>query len=68
VVPYNAQATIHFYDAFWALLLPVSVAGRVSDIWRSYIAQALFKRLDLSLGFLPRPIVVQERNIVNKLK
>ncbi len=68
VVPYNAQATLHFYDAFWALLLPVTVAGRVSDIWRSYIGQALFKRLDLSLGFLPRPLVVQERNMVRDPK
>ena len=36
VTPYNAQATLHFYEAFWALYLPVTVAGRVSDIWRSY--------------------------------
>ena len=54
VTPYNAQVTLHFYPAFWALFLPVTVAGRVSDIWRSYIAQALFKHLGLSLGFLPR--------------
>ena len=62
VTPYNAQATLHFYDAFWALYLPVTVAGRVSDIWRSYFTQALFPLLDLSIGFLPRPLVVQDRN------
>jgi hypothetical protein len=28
IVPYNAQATLHFYDAFWALFLPVTVAGK----------------------------------------
>ena len=55
VTPYNAQATLHFYDAFWALYLPVTVAGRVSDIWRSYFTQALFPMLGLSIGFLPRP-------------
>jgi hypothetical protein len=60
--PYNAQATLHFYDAFWALYLPVTVAGRVSDIWRSYFTQALFPLLGLSIGFLPRPLVVQDRN------
>ena len=60
--PYNAQATLHFYDAFWALYLPVTVHGRVSDIWRSYFAHPLFRTLGLSLGFLPRPLVVQERN------
>jgi hypothetical protein len=54
VTPYNAQATLHFYDAFWALYLPVTVAGRVSDIWRSYFTQSLFSSLGLSIGFLPR--------------
>ena len=34
----------------------------MSDIWRSYIGQALFKHLGLSVGFLPRPLVVQQRN------
>eukprot|EP00971_Amphidinium_carterae_P025556 504125-Amphidinium_carterae.1 len=27
------QATLHLYEAFWGLLLPVTVHGRVSDIW-----------------------------------
>ena len=60
--PYNAQASMHFYDAFWGLYLPVTVAGRVSDIWRSYFTQHLFKYLNLNLGFLPRPLVSQDRN------
>lgn len=38
------------------------MAGRVSDILRSYVVQALFKRIGIHLGFLPRPIVVQDRN------
>ena len=29
--PYNAQATLHFYNAFWALLLPVSVPGVLTE-------------------------------------
>jgi hypothetical protein len=32
--PYNAQATLHLYTALWSLLLPVTIHGRVSDIWR----------------------------------
>ena len=60
--PYNAQATLHFYDAFWALYLPITVPGRVSDIWRSYFSQTLFPKLGLKLGFLPRPLVTQDRN------
>ena len=39
VSPFNAQATLFWRDCFWGLLLPVSVHGRVSDIWRGYIAQ-----------------------------
>ncbi len=62
VAPYNAQATLHWYDAFWALFLPVTVTGRVSDIWRSYFAQAVFSKLNMGIAFLPRPLVVQERN------
>jgi len=42
----------------------VTVPGRVSDIWRSFAAQGLLKKLDLSVGYLPRPLVVQERNNV----
>ena len=68
LAPYNAQATLHFYDAFWALYLPVTVHGRVSDIWRSYFSQAIFKRLNIQVGYLPRPLVVQERNLHLALK
>ena len=60
--PYNAQATLHFSRAFHALYLPVTVAGRVSDIWRSYVAQAIFSITETRWGFLPRPLVVQDRN------
>ena len=59
VVPYNSEATLHWYKSFWALLLPVSVHGRVSDIWRSYIAQAIFPLIGLSLGYIERPLVVK---------
>ena len=63
MTPYNAQATIFFESGFWSLYLPITVAGRVTDIWRLYFAQALFKTIDVELGFLPRPIVVQDRNL-----
>ena len=62
MTPYNAQATIFFESGFWSLYLPITVVGRVSDIWRSYFAQALFKSIGVELGFLPRPVVVQDRN------
>ena len=62
LTPYNAQATLHLQPSFWALLLPITVHGRVSDIWRSYFAQRLFWDVGLQVGFLPRPVVVQDRN------
>ena len=61
LTPYNAQATLHFESAFWALLLPITVHGRVSDIWRSYVAQTLFWDCDLQVGFISRPLVVHDR-------
>ena len=65
--PYNAQATLHFKAGFWGLYLPISVTGRVSDIWRSYIAKRLFWDAGLKMGFLPRPLVVQDRNVHNNV-
>ena len=59
--PYNAQATIHTRNAMWATLLPGTVPGRVSDIWRSYFAQCIFADAGLRLVFAP-PKIVQERN------
>jgi hypothetical protein len=38
--------------------------GRVSDIWRSFLAQALMKRLGKALVFWP-PLVTQLRNAHN---
>ena len=48
VVPTNAQATIFFKRTFWALFLPSTVHGRVTDIWRAYITQSLYHRTKLN--------------------
>eukprot|EP00956_Cyclotella_meneghiniana_P025815 scaffold54634_cov23-Cyclotella_meneghiniana.AAC.2 len=64
--PYNAQATIHSKLAFWGLLLPGTVTGRVSDIWRSYFAQCIFADTELRLVFAP-PNIHQFRNEHNNL-
>jgi len=47
VVPTNAQATLFFQRTFWALFLPATVHGRVTDIWRAYITQSLYHRAGL---------------------
>lgn len=66
--PYNAQATLVTYPALWSLLLPCTIHGRVSDIWRSYF----FQRLAADLVSGPRlvfsaPAVTQIRNAHNYL-
>ena len=64
-VPTNAQATLH--TALWATLLPKTVPGRVSDIWRGYFAQALFPYVGTSVAIVPPGNVVQDRNEHNIL-
>ncbi|KAH8058910.1 hypothetical protein JL720_13926 [Aureococcus anophagefferens] len=61
VCPFNAQATLFDRAAFWALLLPASVHGRVADIWRGFVAQRVLRAAGLRLAFLP-PGVTQLRN------
>ena len=43
--------------------MPITVDREYSDIWRSYIGQRLFWEAGLRVGFLPRPLVVQDRSI-----
>jgi hypothetical protein len=66
-VPYNAQSSIHTYSAFWALLLPATVPGRVSDIWRAYFSERLFRDLELGIGLIRPPSITQDRNEHNIL-
>lgn len=56
-LPYNAQATVHLQEAFWGLLLPVTVHGRVSDIWRAYLVQKLLWDLGQVVAFTPSHVV-----------
>ena len=63
LTPYNAQATLHFKAGFFGLFLLITVSGRVTDIWRSFIAQRLFWDVGLQFGFIARPLVVQDRNV-----
>jgi len=66
MMPYNAQATLHAYDALWGLLLPCTVHGRVTDIWRAYFTQRLLWDAGYRIGF-STPWVTQYRNAHNYL-
>lgn len=60
--PFNAQSTLWHRPAFLAMLLPISVNGRVSDILRSYIAQPILWAGGLKVAFSTPQVKVAERN------
>ncbi|KAF9180313.1 hypothetical protein BGZ51_006295, partial [Haplosporangium sp. Z 767] len=55
--PFNSQNTLFRHDAFWGLLLPITVC----DIWRGYWAQRILWDVNGSLSFT-KPTVDQIRN------
>ncbi len=59
--PMNAQASLFSHIGLWSMFLPTTVHGRVSDIWRSYIAQTLAPKCGMLVSFVS-PHVVQDRN------
>ena len=64
--PFNSQNTIFYQSAFWGLIIPITTAFRVCDIWRSYWVQRLLWDMNASLSFLP-PTAIQYRNDHNLL-
>ena len=60
-VPWNAQAVFVSAPAFFGLLLPITVPGRVSDIWRSYLVTRLLWETNYRVAFTSA-IVAQYRN------
>lgn len=60
-VPFNAQATVMTADVFCSMMLPVTVHGRVSDIWRSYFMQHEMWGRGCHVAF-SSPLVSQYRN------
>eukprot|EP00536_Pseudo-nitzschia_multiseries_P011281 jgi/Psemu1/289600/fgenesh1_pg.375_\ len=58
--PYNSEATVHLYHAFWGLYLPFSVGTKAAaDVYRSYITQRLMKDIGLCVIFRP-PMVYRD--------
>lgn len=60
--PFNAQATTWMKTGFAAMRLPSTVHGRVSDIWRSYIAQPLLWNMNATVAFTSPRFSVPHRN------
>lgn len=59
--PFNSQNTVWWYDAFPLLYLPATCSFRMTDIWRSFVAQRIGWENDWTLLF-HSPNVYQERN------
>ena len=65
--PLNAQSCIFFKKAGFTSFLPFSVHGRVSDIWRGYIAESVIRSFLHGDIVISSPIVIQKRNSHNYL-
>ena len=62
--PFNSQATIFFKEAYPLLFLPTTIPSRLTDIWRSFVAQATLWKHGYELAFR-KPIARQDRNFHN---
>lgn len=65
--PFNSQNTTWFKDAFPLLYLPSHCSFRMTDIWRSFIAQRIAWECEWSILF-HQSTVRQERNDHNLLQ
>jgi len=59
--PFNSQNTVFFPEAYPLLYLPALCSFRMTDIWRSFVAQRIFWENGWMLLF-HEPTVIQERN------
>lgn len=66
-VPFNSQNTVFFADAFPLLYLPCFVSFRMTDIWRSFVAQAALWHAGQRVSF-HGPTVEQVRNAHDLMK
>ncbi len=67
ICPFNSQNTTWFKEAFMLLYLPSFCSFRMTDIWRSFIAQRIAWLNDWNILFHPST-VWQERNSHDLMK
>ncbi|HXL81269.1 MAG TPA: STELLO glycosyltransferase family protein [Pyrinomonadaceae bacterium] len=65
--PFNSQSTWWFPVAYPLMYLPSYCSFRMTDIWRSFVAQRCLWELDCGIAF-HGPEVVQDRNEHNLLR
>lgn len=66
--PFNSQTTWWFPKAFPLMYLPVNCSFRMTDIWRSFIAQRCLWEIGEGVTFHSPSEVIQERNDHNLMK
>lgn len=59
--PFNSQNTTWYPEAFPLLYLPAYCSFRMTDIWRSFVAQKILHAGDMGVLF-HKPTVTQQRN------
>lgn len=64
ICPFNSQNTTWFKEAFLLLYLPSYCSFRMTDIWRSFIAQRIAWTCDWNILF-HQSTVLQKRNVHN---
>jgi len=65
--PFNSQTTWWWPVAYPLMYLPSYCSFRMTDIWRSFIAQRCLWELGLGLAFHPSE-AIQERNVHNLMR
>jgi hypothetical protein len=65
--PFNSQNTVWYKEAFMLMYLPAYCSFRMTDIWRSFVAQRIAWENNWNILFYS-PTVWQERNEHNLLK
>jgi STELLO glycosyltransferase-like protein len=70
MVPFNSQSTLWFEDAFTYMYLPSFVPFRMTDIWRSFVAQVCLWAHDFRLAYHGRGVHQDrnEHNLMNDFK
>lgn len=67
ICPFNSQNTTWFKEAFLLMYLPSYCSFRMTDIWRSFVAQRIAWTCDWPILF-HKSTVMQERNDHNLMK
>ena len=45
LAPYYDHGTIHMFQTWWSMILPITVPTQVADVWRGYMVQTLYRQL-----------------------